>query len=63
VFHAGTARHGERLVTNGGRILAVTGLGPSVADARAAAYDAAGRITFPGVRFRRDIAEAAAEGD
>ena len=56
VFHAGTARHGERLVTNGGRILAVTGLGSSVAEARAAAYDAAGRISFPGVRYRRDIA-------
>jgi phosphoribosylamine--glycine ligase len=63
VFHAGTARHGDRLVTNGGRILAVTGHGPSVSDARAAAYDAAGRITFPGVRFRSDIAEAAARGD
>ena len=34
VFHAGTARHGDRLVTNGGRILAVTGRGPSIADAR-----------------------------
>jgi phosphoribosylamine---glycine ligase len=56
VFHAGTARHGERLVTNGGRILAVTALGSSVAGARAAAYDAAGRISFPGVRYRQDIA-------
>ena len=62
VFHAGTARHGERLVTNGGRILAVTGCGPSVADARAAAYDAAGRISFPGVRSRSDIAAIAASG-
>ena len=34
VFHAGTARQGDRLVTNGGRILAVTGRGPSIADAR-----------------------------
>jgi phosphoribosylamine--glycine ligase len=56
VFHAGTARHGEQLVTNGGRILAVTGLGTTVEDARAAAYEAAGRISFPGMRCRRDVA-------
>jgi phosphoribosylamine--glycine ligase len=62
VFHAGTARHGERLVTNGGRILAVTGLGASVAEARAAAYDAAGRISFSGMRYRRDIAASVGVG-
>lgn len=62
VFHAGTARNGDRLVTNGGRILAVTGRGPSIADARTTAYDAVGRISFPGMRFRSDIAEAAAAG-
>ena len=62
VFHAGTALHGERLVTNGGRILAVTGLGSTVADARASAYEAAGRIEFDGMRYRSDIAAAAAEG-
>jgi phosphoribosylamine---glycine ligase len=56
VFHAGTALHDGHLVTNGGRILNVTALGDSIADARAAAYDAAGRIDFAGVRFRRDIA-------
>jgi phosphoribosylamine--glycine ligase len=56
VFHAGTARHGDRLVTNGGRILNVTGLGPTVAEARAAAYAGVGRISFAGARFRRDIA-------
>jgi phosphoribosylamine---glycine ligase len=62
VFHAGTALQGERLVTNGGRILAVTGVGPSLADARAVAYDAADLISFPGARFRGDIAEAAVAG-
>ena len=62
VFHAGTARHGDRLVTNGGRILAVTGVGSSVSEARANAYDAAGRISFPGMRLRSDIAAAAASG-
>jgi phosphoribosylamine--glycine ligase len=56
VFHAGTALHDGRLVTNGGRILNVTALGDSLADARAAAYDAASRIDFAGVQFRRDIA-------
>jgi phosphoribosylamine--glycine ligase len=56
VFHAGTARRGEALVTNGGRILAVTGRGDSVADARTQAYAGAERISFPGARYRRDIA-------
>ena len=42
VFHAGTALHGDRLVTNGGRILGVTGLGETVAAARDAAYDGGG---------------------
>jgi phosphoribosylamine--glycine ligase len=56
VFHAGTARHGDVLVTNGGRILNVTALGSNVADARSAAYTAAERISFPGARFRHDIA-------
>ena len=41
VFHAGTALRGDRLVTNGGRILGVTGTGPTVADARERAYAAA----------------------
>lgn len=59
VFHAGTALQGERLVTNGGRILAVTGLGASLAEARTVAYDAAELISFPGARLRRDIAAAA----
>jgi phosphoribosylamine--glycine ligase len=62
VFHAGTALHGERLMTNGGRILAVTGVGPNVADARAAAYEAVASIEFPGMRYRKDIAAAAAAG-
>jgi phosphoribosylamine--glycine ligase len=56
VFHAGTALHNGQLVTNGGRILNVTALGDSLADARAAAYAAAAHIDFPGMRFRTDIA-------
>jgi phosphoribosylamine--glycine ligase len=62
VFHAGTALHGERLVTNGGRVLNVTGLGETVRAAREAAYRAADRITFEGMRRRDDIALAPAEG-
>jgi phosphoribosylamine---glycine ligase len=59
VFHAGTALHGDRLVTNGGRILAVTGRGGSLAEAREQAYAGCDLIRFDGVRFRRDIALAA----
>ncbi len=62
VFHAGTALHGSRVVTNGGRILGVTGLGETIGDARAAAYGAADLIAFDGARRREDIALAAAEG-
>ena len=60
VFHAGTARHGDRIVTNGGRILAVTGVGPTLADARERAYAGCGQIHFDGMQYRRDIAAAAA---
>jgi phosphoribosylamine---glycine ligase len=56
VFHAGTALYGETLVTNGGRILNVTAVGETVAEARARAYAAAEKISFEGMRFRRDIA-------
>jgi phosphoribosylamine--glycine ligase len=56
VFHAGTALHDGGLVTNGGRILNVVGLGPTIGEARTAAYDAAGRIDFAGMHFRTDIA-------
>jgi phosphoribosylamine---glycine ligase len=61
VFHAGTALHAGRLVTNGGRILAVTALGPDLPAARTTAYEAVERIAFAGMRYRRDIAAAAEE--
>jgi phosphoribosylamine--glycine ligase len=60
VFHAGTALRDGRLVTNGGRILNVTATGASLAEARDLAYRAAERISFPGVRYRRDIAQRVA---
>jgi phosphoribosylamine--glycine ligase len=56
VFHAGTAVRDGTLVTNGGRILNVTATGGSVADARSRAYAACDLISFPGMRYRRDIA-------
>ncbi len=56
VFHGGTAMRGDTLVTNGGRILSVTGLGGTVAAAREHAYAAAGMIEFEGARHRSDIA-------
>jgi len=59
VFHAGTARYEDTLVTNGGRILDVTGTGATVAEARHRAYEACELISFDGVQYRRDIAALA----
>jgi phosphoribosylamine--glycine ligase len=59
VFHAGTALRDGELVAAGGRVLNVTGLGGTVADARRAAYAAVASIDFPSAQYRRDIAEGA----
>ncbi|HEX5450730.1 MAG TPA: phosphoribosylamine--glycine ligase [Gaiellaceae bacterium] len=56
VFHGGTAARDGRLVTNGGRILSVTGTGATVEDARSRAYDAVDLISFDGMQYRHDIA-------
>ncbi len=56
VFHAGTARDGNRLVTAGGRIVVVTATAPTMAEAAARAYEAADRVKFEGKHMRRDIA-------
>ena len=56
VFHGGTAVRNGTMVTNGGRILSVTGTGPTVSDARDRAYAAVDLISFDGVQYRRDIA-------
>jgi phosphoribosylamine--glycine ligase len=56
VFHAGTRRQGDQVVTAGGRVLNVTALAPTVAEARERAYRAAERIRFEGKTYRTDIA-------
>jgi phosphoribosylamine--glycine ligase len=62
VFRAGVARDGDgRLVTAGGRVLAVTGLGDDLAAARATAYNAVSHISWPGMQHRTDIAAGAAQ--
>ncbi|HEX9505879.1 MAG TPA: phosphoribosylglycinamide synthetase C domain-containing protein, partial [Acidimicrobiia bacterium] len=64
VFHAGSVSgpSGE-LSTAGGRVLDVTATGADLAEARARAYEAASRISWPGMQFRRDIAAAAAASE
>jgi phosphoribosylamine--glycine ligase len=59
VFHAGTAFKGDQIVTAGGRVLGVTAVGMDIAAAKARAYDAARKIHFEGMQYRRDIADRA----
>jgi phosphoribosylamine--glycine ligase len=61
ITHAGTARHDGEIVTAGGRVLNVTGLGPTAAEARRRAYDAAELIGFDGKQMRTDIAARAVD--
>ncbi len=60
VYHAATKMVGGQLVTSGGRVLSVTALGDTLADARDLAYAAAEKITFEGKTYRTDIAAHAA---
>jgi phosphoribosylamine--glycine ligase len=55
VYHSGTCLDGDTLVTGGGRVLGVTGIGGSLDEALAMAYEAVGRIGFEGAFWRRDI--------
>ena len=59
VFHAGTAVRFGKLVTAGGRVLGVTALGKTIADAQKRAYEAVAKIHWDGAYFRRDIASKA----
>jgi phosphoribosylamine---glycine ligase len=64
VFHAGTTVKGDDVVTDGGRVLNVTGLGETVEEARRRAYDVARKIDFDGKQMRTDIAlRAVADGE
>ena len=59
VFHAGTARRGSSIVTNGGRVLGVTALGSDLRNAIDRCYEAVGKIHFEGAYCRKDIAAKA----
>jgi phosphoribosylamine--glycine ligase len=63
VFHAGTAEKNGQIVTSGGRVLGVTGLGNSIADAKAKAYEAVEKIKFEKAYYRKDIADKAIKKD
>lgn len=59
VYHAGTKREGDKLVTSGGRVLGVTALGDSLQDALAKSYAGVEKIKFDGAHYRKDIGQKA----
>lgn len=59
VYHAGTKRDGDKLVTSGGRVLGVTALGESIEDALAKSYAGVKKIKFDGAHYRKDIGQKA----
>ncbi len=59
VFHAGTKRQGDKILTSGGRVLGVTALGNGINEAIDKAYVAVGKISFEGCQFRKDIGKRA----
>ena len=59
VYHAGTKRQGRDVVTAGGRVLGVTGVGMQFTDAMQRAYETVRTISFPGSHYRTDIAQRA----
>jgi len=67
VLHAATKRVGEAIVTSGGRVLGVTSMGNTLNSALQKAYEAAGKIRFEGMHFRKDIGkpqqQSSAAGD
>lgn len=58
IFHAGTRTEGGRMVTSGGRVLNIVGLGATLTEARENAYRAIGKIHFEGMHYRNDIAQS-----
>jgi phosphoribosylamine--glycine ligase len=61
IFHAGTKRDGSRIIADGGRVLNVTALGRTVAEAQSRAYEAVAKVDWPGGFCRRDIGWRAVE--
>ena len=59
MFHAGTKRADDAIVTDGGRVLCVVGRGADYEAAIARAYEGASRIRFEGMQLRRDIGQKA----
>jgi phosphoribosylamine--glycine ligase len=55
VFHAGTKKSGDKILTSGGRVLGVTGLGSTIEDAIDKTYKAVSKIHFEGIHYRKDI--------
>ena len=55
VFHSGTKKVGEQYLTNGGRVLAVTSMAPTMSEAIGKSYDTISKIKFDGMYFRRDV--------
>ena len=62
VYHAGTRVEGDKVLTNGGRVLAVTALGKTFEEARNRAYEACDKIDFEGKTLRHDIGLRALKG-
>ncbi len=62
VFHAGTSEQDGEVVTSGGRVLGIVGLGADIAEARARAYEAVSAVHFGGMHVRTDIAAKALKG-
>jgi phosphoribosylamine---glycine ligase len=60
LFHAGSKSEGTSLVTNGGRVLAVTGVAATVEEASTVAYEGLSTISFPGMAYRKDIGRGVA---
>ncbi len=61
IYCAGVDEQKKQWVTSGGRVLAVTGMGPSFEEARTRAYKAVEKISFPGMQYRKDIGAKALE--
>lgn len=59
VFHAGTAKHGDQVVTDGGRVLGVTAVGENISDAKLKAYQGVKCIRWDGAWCRKDISDKA----